>query len=316
MFKCVCGKEFENRISCSRHKSTCRVYLSTRTRQKRTFSEEGKDHIVCKYCGYKARDITKHLSTALPPHPDRASYRIKYPDQKLVCSDVEDTRKKTNKVLHGDENYRNPEAQRRGILRAFSQKKVLEKIKRTKKQRYGDPGYVNLEKRKKTLLEKYGVDNAMKDPDVVRRSLETKKILYEDNPVRREPLIQRDELVRRHHKMGETLAEIARDLSVTPEAVSYWMKKFGIDVHKRVAVPKKKEYIRPRDTVKEYFEECASAGYVLSFGEYGYRTGDKKKLRLKRLFNKGRPFHHLLEELKRVALDPEPQSDFLKKLSE
>lgn len=314
MNRCVCGKGFENRISCSRHQSTCAVYRKSQVVEKKSFLKEGQDHVVCRYCGYKARDITKHLSTARLPHPDRKVYREMFPDQKLVCSDVELSRKSTNRVLHGNENYRNPEAQRRGILRAMKEKDVVNRVRRTKKERYGDPGYVNVEKRKRTLLERYGVDNAMKNPDVMRKALKTRKVLYGDNPIHREPLLPKEELIQRHHTKGQTLEEIASDFSVTPEAISYWMKKFGVKVHKRVVVPLEKKYVPPADTARNYLEECLSAGSVLSFSSYGRRTEDKRKSRLKRLFNAGKPFHHMKKELKDVALDPLRWDNFLSKL--
>lgn len=313
--RCVCGKEFDNRISCSRHKSTCSVYRAAAVSKNKSFEDEGRDHVTCRYCGYKARDITKHLSTVDVPHPNRQEYRRMFPDQKLVCSDVEAARKRTNKALHGNENYRNRDAQRTGVLRALRDTDMMERVRRTKKARYGNSGYVNVEKRKKTLMERYGVDNIMKSPEVARRSVETRKVLYSDNPVTRKPLVSREELVRRHHIEGHSLEEIAADYSVTSEAISYWMKKFGLEVYRRVVMPRQKEYVRPADTVKEYFEACSSVGEVLSFCDFGRSAGNKKKSRLKRLFNTGRPFHHLKDRLKDVALEPAEWDKFLKEMA-
>jgi len=313
MYVCECGKEFLSKISCSRHKSTCKGYRESRSFKikPKEFIEEGKDHILCMHCGYKARDITRHLVTALPPHPSFEEYRNLYPGCKIVCSDVDQKRKRTSKALHGDPNYRNKEAQRAGVIRAFNESDVLGRIRKTKQDRYGNPGFVNIEKRKRTLLDRYGVDNPMKNPETVKKALETRKILYKDNPIYRKPLISKEELEERHHIRGQSLDEIARDLNITPKGVSYWMKKHGVSVCKRVMIPKNKEYITPDCVVKEYLEACKESKKLLSFTEFGIMTEDKKKQRLKRLFNSGKKYHHLREELKEIALKPGAWEQFL-----
>jgi hypothetical protein len=68
----------------------------------------------------------------------------------------------------------------------------------------------------------------------------------------------------------------------------------------------------PQDRVKEYFEACRGHQKALSFVEYEQKTGHPAT-RLKRLFNAGRPYSHLKEELFSVALYPEKWDEFLKK---
>lgn len=52
-------------------------------------------------------------------------------------------------------------------------KKAVEKSRQTKLQKYGDSNYNNPEKTRITCLEKFGVTNAMKSPDIVKKGEET-----------------------------------------------------------------------------------------------------------------------------------------------
>lgn len=180
MYTCICGKSFENKISCARHQSTCLIYRDKLKKEKKVknYKEENIDHVVCKICGYKARDLGAHFRYARSPHMNLKEYRKTYPDARIACSDVENKRKRTNKELHGDPNYRNSDAQSVSLREAMSDPALKERIRKTKKERYGDPCFVNMEARKRTLLKKYGVDNAMKNPEIVAKAIKTSKILY------------------------------------------------------------------------------------------------------------------------------------------
>lgn len=183
MYTCVCGKSFEKKITCSRHQSTCLTYRRERKKEKKEveYKEENVDHVVCKICGYKARDLGAHFRYARSPHIKLKEYRKIYPDARIACIDVENKRKSTNKKLHGDPNYRNSDVQSESIRKAMSDPSVMERIRKTKQERYGDPGFVNAEARKKTLLKKYGVDNPMKNPEIAAKAVKTSKILYGDD---------------------------------------------------------------------------------------------------------------------------------------
>lgn len=180
MYTCICGKSFEKKIVCSRHQSTCLVYRKKYKKEKKVaeYKEEDIDHVVCRICGYKARDLGAHFRYARFPHVKLKEYRKMYPDARIACIDVENKRKRTNEELHGDPNYRNSDAQSESIRKAMSDPSVIERIRKTKKERYGDPGFVNTEVRKKTLLKRYGVDNPMKNPEIVAKAVRTSKILY------------------------------------------------------------------------------------------------------------------------------------------
>jgi len=67
----------------------------------------------------------------------------------------------------------------------------------------------------------------------------------------------------------------------------------------------------PVEHVKEYLSECLTCGETLSFYEYEKRT-KIPATRLKRIFNAGRPYAHLKEQLFSVALDVSLHEEFLK----
>lgn len=314
MYKCLCGKSFKEKISCSRHQSTCLVYREDYKKRKkiRVYKEEGVDHVICKICGYKARDLSAHFRYARPPHIKLKEYRQMYPDARIACSDVELKRKKTNMKLHGNPNYRNSDAQSAGIRKAMSDPSVIERMRETKQRRYGDPNYVNIEARKKTLMERYGTDNAMKVPEIAKKSRRIFNSLYKDNPVNRTPTVLKEDLIDRHLKKGQTLREIGNDLGHSAEVISYWMKKYGIMVKRKIVSSVVKQHVPPVESVKFYLEMCKQYGKVLSFSDIGKLTENKRCQRLKRLFNKGKPYHHLKEELRKAALREDLWSDFLK----
>lgn len=130
----------------------------------------------------------------------------------------------------------------------------------------------------------------------------------------RKDVIEKDALIEMHHGKKMTLNEIGSKLNVSEAVVSYWMKKHAITVNKKIVSPKSKEYIKPYDIVKEYLTVCSENNKVLSFYEYGNITEDKRKGRLKRLFNSGKKYHHLKEELQSVILKPELWEEFLKQI--
>jgi tRNA1(Val) A37 N6-methylase TrmN6 len=80
-----------------------------------------------------------------------------------------------------------------------------------------------------------------------------------------------------------------------------------------------------KEIIRDYFNECIKNNEALTFYKYGMsrigflegkegrKLGSKYTLRMKRIFDTGKPYHHLLEELKLVALKPECWDEFLKK---
>ena len=73
-----------------------------------------------------------------------------------------------------------------------------------------------------------------------------------------------------------------------------------------------REIHSPYEHVECYFKKCLERKRILSFYDYEKQTG-KPASRLKRLFNAGKRYHHLKEELFEVALKPDLWDGFLKK---
>jgi hypothetical protein len=70
----------------------------------------------------------------------------------------------------------------------------------------------------------------------------------------------------------------------------------------------------PDTIISNYFQECLVQNKVLSFYEYGKIRGANYTLKMKRLFNAGKKYASLKEELFRVALDKDSQISFLGKI--
>lgn len=70
----------------------------------------------------------------------------------------------------------------------------------------------------------------------------------------------------------------------------------------------------PVEIVTGYFQECLSQNKALSFYEYGKIRGNNYTLKMKRLFNAGKKYASLKEELFRVALIVADHESFFKKL--
>jgi hypothetical protein len=162
-----------------------------------------------------------------------------FPDAQLVCTDVDIKRRETSRRLHGSETYRNRDAQSIGVRIAYADGTVSKRIRATKLSRYGNGSFVNSEKRKKTMIEKYGIDNPMKNPAIVQKAMETRSLLYGDNPVIRSPRIEKTVLEDMHTVRRMTLGEIGKALGTSEAVVSYWARKHNIKVVKRIVVPKR-----------------------------------------------------------------------------
>ena len=187
----------------------------------------------------------------------------------------------------------------------------------TKQALYGDPNFTNREKAKETCLEKYGVENIAHIPGVIDKRKATllerygKLFNWE-----RKDIYTKEELIKLHHEQGLSLKEIGDLRGVTSVSVSYWMQKHGVTVHKKIVVPKTKEFTSSKEVVKEYLETCFEKGEVLSFINYGKITEDRKNQKMKRLFNAGKPYNHLREELSTVALDKTLWDAFILKIND
>jgi len=274
---------------------------------------------VCKICGAERTDLTKHLKSSHQIMAD--DYKKQY-QAIVVDSSVEEKRRQTCLEKYGDPNYKNEEAKRLSneIFKgghSLSDPEVRRKACKTKQTLYGDPNFTNRERAQQTIKEKYGVNNISDIPGVKEKRVNTliKKYGKIFNWGRKD-LVSKEELIRLHHAEGLTLTEIEQKLNMTSGSITYWMKKHGVEIHKKIVSPKTKEYTSPEEVVREYFEICLKNGRVLFFGEFGSLTEDRKKQKLKRLFNKKGSCQSLREELKNYALFPEKWLDFFEKMKE
>ena len=272
--------------------------------------------IKCRLCGFMGLDLTKHLKIH---GMDPEKYKEKF-DGSLVDPSVEIKRKQTCMKKYGDSNYKNKEAIKLSNEifeggHSLADPTVRTKAETTKKQKYGDVNFNNREKSKQTCLDRYGVENTAGLPSVVKKRNATLMSRYGKifnyTP---KPLESKETLIEKHHQQGLSIKDLAAQYDVTPEGVSYWFKKYGIKINKKVVVPKSKEFVSPEKTVEEYMQACLEKNDVLSFGQFGVLTENKKNLRLKRLFNAGRPYHSLRSELMEIALKPDQWVTFLAKL--
>jgi hypothetical protein len=261
--------------------------------------------LVCKICGVARTNLHRHLDVEHQMSSEQ--YKNIY-GEPVVDSSVEEKRKGTCLEKYGDSNYKNEEAKKISNEKyigghPFSDPRLRAKACETKEQLYGDRNFTNRDKAKETCLERYGVANVSNVPEVVEKRVKTciqryGKIFNWE----RKDAFTREELVELHHNQGLTLGEIGAKFGQTPEGISYWMKKLGVEVYKKVVVPKFKEYSNSKDDVREYFEYCLKEKQLLSFSEFGKMTSDKKNQKLKRLFNAGKLYNHLKSELIGVAL--------------
>ena len=274
---------------------------------------------VCKICGVERTDLTRHLKEE---HQITASDYKKSYQAAVVDSSVKEKRKETCLKKYGDPNYKNDEAKKLSNEifeggHSLSDPGVRQKARITKQELYGNPNFTNREKAQQTIKEKYGVSNISDIPGVKEKKISTLMKRYgKIFNWERKDIISKEELIRLHHTEGLSLTEIEQKLNMTSGSVTYWMKKHGVEIHKRIVSPKTKEYTPPEEGVREYFEVCLKNGRVLTFGEFGFLTEDRKKQKLKRLFNKGGSCQSLREELKNYALFPEKWTSFFGKMKE
>jgi hypothetical protein len=272
--------------------------------------------VTCSICGHQGLDITQHLKLDHQMSVDQ--YKDLY-HTIVVDPSIELKRKETCKELYGNPNYKNEEAQKLANEvfeggHSLRDPAVREKGCETKQALYGDPNFTNREQAKETIMEKYGVENIAHIPGVQEKKVDTLmkrygKIFNWDRP----DAISKEDLIRMHHVEKLSLVEIGKKLGYTPEGIGYWMRKHGIEVHKKIVVPHR-DHKDNRLFVKCYLEHCLEKGQILTFYEYGNLTEKRRNDALKRLFHTGSPYHHLRDELSNVALHPELWDGFLAKI--
>lgn len=163
-----------------------------------------------------------------------------------------------------------------------------------------------------SLLEKYGVSNVACLPKIKAKGVQTSIKKYgKAFNYTHIPFLPKEDLIDLHLRQKLTLGEIGKRYELTAAGVSYWMKIYGIEVIKRVVYPRSKQYLSGKDIVEKYLIKCLELNKILSFYEYGNTGKDRDNLRMKRLFNKGKIYSHLKNELFKIAVFPNRWPDFL-----
>lgn len=253
--------------------------------------------LTCSYCGYQGKTLVRHLTTAMPPHPDISAYRLMYPGEKMVSETIE--------ILRSDTLTRR--GIKRGRKRGTVYLGVSEKIAATKMRQHGQAGYNNPDKRRRTMLERYGVENPMKLQNIKDKALRSRELLKDDD---NSSIITKDALEKRF-LMGKGVAQVSEELSTAPWVIRKLVKDYGL-----VAPIVRKSPVKctPVESVRRYLKKCQNMNKVLSFTEYGAIEGFRFYNRMIRLFGSHARYGYLLEDLKAIALNPDSWDGFLLRL--
>lgn len=272
-----------------------------------------EDKVQCQICGYEGLDISSHLRGV---HNLSASeYKVKYGGF-VISPSVDLKRKSTTERLHGDPNWRNEEA-RKLMYSAYEgghplkDSSVIEKAKETKVRLYGDPGYTNMPKRVSTNMGKYGVPHSCMAEEVIEKRVETLKRKYGKvfNCPPPEKTVPADpESFKTDYLSGMSYIELGKRYGKTEPVLRRWANEMGLS---RVVKASTKKYESPKDIVSEYLCLCYDKKASLSFYDYGQTAGTKHMNRMKRLFNAGKKYAHLRQELFKVAGDKSLYLEFL-----
>lgn len=269
--------------------------------------------VECKVCGFSGLDISQHIKSVHSMAKEEYYDKFKSP---IISQSIIDKRKNTTMEKHGDPNWRNEEA--RNLMYSnyegghpLRDEKVRLKGKDTKLRRYGNANYTNQEQREHTNIKKYGVAHSCAAPEVIGKRLKTLKERYGkvfNCPKQERVTPDNPEAFKIDYESGLSYSSLCVKYNKSEPIISRWVKDMGL--HRSIK-PQKKEYEKPKDTVDYYLKVCYRNGRTLSFYEYSKIAGDPRMNRLKRLFNNGRKYALLKEELYRVAGDQSLYLDFL-----
>lgn len=265
---------------------------------------EGTDYVVCALCGHKGKDLTKHLKEH---NLSTKEYKEKY-GKKVVASVVEEKRKQTCESIHGDPDYKNREAiaLSNEIFdggHSLRDPAVREKAADTMEEKYGERHFTNRKKAMKTTRERYGVDYTCQVPEVIEKRVATLKERYGrvfniDGPPHNKKDIPGD--FEEKYRSRLTINQLALRYGVSEPVVDRWIKKLGLS---RAPIITEREMMSAVQVVGKYLSVCSEKGEALSFSGYGKIVGDKHNGKLKRLFNAGKRFSHLKQDLFKAVTD-------------
>jgi hypothetical protein len=276
-----------------------------------------KSNVVCAICKHEANDLRYHIERCHNLTSEK--YKALY-NSPVVSDSVLKKRRETSLERYGEEHFTNRPAASLSFQEyegghPLKDSGIKAQIRVTKEKLYGDPTYTNREKAKRTSLERYGTEYTCAAPEVIKKRIETLKSRYGrvfnvDRPHNKTDAPT--DFVESYMK-GTPMDKLSLMYGVSEPVISRWVKESDL---KRSYVEKSDRIIEtPHKIVSEYFQECLTQNKALSFYEYGKIRGANYTLKMKRLFNAGKRYYSLKEELFKVTLDVDAQNAFISKLS-
>jgi hypothetical protein len=193
---------------------------------------------------------------------------------------------------------------------------IVAKKRQTNLERYGVEKYTNREQAKKTSLERYGIEYTCAVPEFIEKRVATLierygKVFNVDEPHNKFHLEDKEKFIQ-DYESGLILGDLAIKYKISEPTLNRIIKELGLSR----AVVKVKSYSidTPSEATSGYLKACLENNKAFSFYEYGKIRGQQYCTKMKRWFNAGKPYNHLLEELKSVALYSDKHDTFLKKL--
>ena len=277
-----------------------------------------KHKVVCAICKYEANDLRYHIERC--HNLTSVKYKSIY-NSPVVSDSVLEKRRRTSLERYGEEHFTNRPAASLSFQgyeggHPLKDSGVKDKIRVTKEKLYGDPNYTNREKAKKTSLERYGKEYTCAVPGIIKKRIDTLKIRYGrvfnvDQPHNKTE-VPSD--FTENFMKGFSMSKLSLIYGVSEPVISRWVKDRDL---KRNYVEKSDRNIdTPDKVISEYFQECHTQNKVLSFYEYGKIRGANYTLKMKRLFNAGKKYASLKEELFEVALKKDSQQYFICRLKD
>jgi hypothetical protein len=269
--------------------------------------------VRCSICGHEAKSIVFHIRNFHSMETE--DYKSKYGGE-IEAPEVNQKREKTSLERYGVKHYTNREAANFSFQQyegghPFKDKSIRDKANATKEEKYGDPNYTNKEKTKQTNLERYGVEHSCANKQVIEKRIKTLKDRYGrvfnvDTPHNKTDV---PEDFKDKFYSNKTIEELSQHYKVSDPTVSRWIKEIGI---KREAVKAtERDLIGTVDLVLDYFKCCVENKETLSFYAYGKIKGQSYCLKMKRLFNAGKRYSSLKNELFKLVSEGNLTKEFM-----
>lgn len=270
---------------------------------------------TCIICGVYQKDLSQHIRNC---HSMSVQEYHKVYNQSVVEPSIEEKRKSTCLERYGNPNYKNEEAKKLSNEiyqggHSLRDPVIRDKGKKTKMELYGDPNFTNRDKAKKTCLEKYGKEYTCQVPEVIVKRVQTLKERYGRvfNVDRAHNKKDPPEEFSNEYLKGTLMEDLCKIFKVSECTIRRWVKEK--DLKRSINVSSSRVFCSSREAVAHYLETCSLQNKVLSFYEYGKINSIPNMLKMKRLFNAGKKYNNLREELFRIASFSGLHTEFLNK---